>query len=58
MHEGLSWVLEAGVDQVESQENFADVIDVVELSVQVLALQKLAELVEDQQSIAGMWLFD
>ena len=58
MHEGLPWVLKAGVDQVESQEDFADIINVVELSVQVFALQKLAELVEDQEGVAGMWLLD
>ena len=56
VHEGLPWVFKARVDQVESQKDFADVIHVVELSVQVFALQKLAELVEDQESIASMWL--
>ena len=56
MYEGLAWVLEARVDQVEAQEYFAHVVNIVKLSIEVLALEQLAELVEDQESIASMRL--
>jgi hypothetical protein len=58
MHEGLARVLEARVDQIEAQEHLPHVVNIVKLSIEVLALQQLAELVEDQESIASMWLVD
>ena len=56
MYEGLAWVLEARVDQVEAQEYLAHIVNIVKLSIEVLALEQLAELVEDQESIASMRL--
>jgi hypothetical protein len=40
------------VDQVQTKQNFANIIYVFKLSVKVFALEKLAKLVEHEQSIA------
>ena len=56
MYEGLAWVLEARVDQVEAQEYLPHIVNIVKLSIEVLALEQLAELVEDKESIASMRL--
>jgi len=39
------------VDEVKTKQDLSDIIDIIELSVKVFALQKLAELVEHKQSI-------
>lgn len=56
MHKGLARVLEARVDQIEAQEYLPYIVNIIKLSIEVLALQQLAELVEDQESITSMWL--
>ena len=36
------------MDEVKPKQDLADIVDVVELSVKILALEELAELIEDQ----------
>lgn len=46
------------MDEVKTEQDLSDIIDIIELSVKVFALQKLAELVEHKQSITRVRLFD
>lgn len=39
------------MDEIKTKENLSDIIDIIELSVKVFALQELAELIEHEQSI-------
>lgn len=39
------------MDEVKTKQDLSDIVDIIELPVKVLALQKLAELVEHKQSI-------
>lgn len=49
-------ILEARMNKIKPKKNFTDVIDIIEFPIQVFALQELAQLVENQQGITGMWL--
>jgi hypothetical protein len=58
VNERWSRVFKAGVDEIKTKENLSDIIDIIELSVKVFALQELAELIEHEQSITWVRLFD
>jgi hypothetical protein len=46
------------VDQIEAKKHLADVVNVLQFAVKVLALQQLAQLVEDQKCVSGVRLFE